>query len=507
MTASMESWKSEAQFIKSRCGFCAMSFDKWQDRVDHLAKEFRNGANMKNWKGCRGLDPHVAIHVSNAMPPYLIANESMSPFPFSASNSSSLKQLNLSIESKDLEYLIPNGGTNSNSPSTGLFVAYQDGRDPATVGPIVLTAPQHYSTSPAQNGNPNATCWEILTLRLGRFARQHIEKHGPGSVTDEMLQRESREILYGEPDDPWNQTAADNPEWLNLFKKAHGIETKVPVTGITSHHEVYEDLGIHSNTVLDQSFNVNNFPCENMSENDPGRALAFECSLSGTTKMTEHMRQLSSGRQSPYSIPGLTGSVTASSTSPAFNAPQLLSIHEPISELACTSSGGPCYGENGEVGFSVRNKQEKKRYWLDNNTADMAPFPTNVESQRKRSDGQVYECPTVGLRSFSPIVEQECTASDFLIPSIQEKTCNKSGDPISTDDFQFPSWDQLPADFQNPTTSADYNSSIPISTTGVSMSATEGTASGNSMAWDDNEMNFTMDMDMDFDLDLTLLEK
>lgn len=68
-----------------------MSFDKWQDRVDHLAKEFRNGASMKNWKGCRGLDPHVAIHVTNAMPPYLIANERKSPFPFSASNSSSLQ--------------------------------------------------------------------------------------------------------------------------------------------------------------------------------------------------------------------------------------------------------------------------------------------------------------------------------------------------------------------------------------------------------------------------------
>jgi hypothetical protein len=91
MIASMDTWKSEAQYIKSRCGFCGMNFDKWQDRTDHLAKEFRNGANMKSWKGCRGLDPHVAIHVTNAMPPYLIANESKSPFPFSASNTTSLK--------------------------------------------------------------------------------------------------------------------------------------------------------------------------------------------------------------------------------------------------------------------------------------------------------------------------------------------------------------------------------------------------------------------------------
>jgi hypothetical protein len=96
MTPSMDTWKAEAQLINSRCGFCAMKFDKWQDRIDHLAKEFRNGAEMKNWKGCRGLDAHVAALVTNAMPPYLIANESRSPFPFSATSSASLKVSQLS---------------------------------------------------------------------------------------------------------------------------------------------------------------------------------------------------------------------------------------------------------------------------------------------------------------------------------------------------------------------------------------------------------------------------
>jgi hypothetical protein len=254
MTASMESWKSEAQYIKSRCGFCGTNFEKWQDRVDHLAKEFRNGANMKNWKGCRGLDPHVAVHVTNAMPPYLIANESKSPFPFSASNSASLnvgffsfehkcapegytpmlgttlivlQQLNLTLESKDLEWLLPN---KDQSPTNDLSVAYQDGRNASTIGPIVLTTPKHYAANESPHVNPNATCWEILTLRLGRYARQHIENHGANSITDAMLQAESRKILYGEPDDPWNQTAADNPEWLNLFKKAHGIDSKAPIS-------------------------------------------------------------------------------------------------------------------------------------------------------------------------------------------------------------------------------------------------------------------------------------
>ena len=259
MTPSMESWKSEAQYIKSRCGFCQMTFDKWQDRVDHLAKEFRNGADMKNWKGCRGLDPHVAIYVTNAMPPYLISNESKSPFPFSASNSSSLKvglqigdyvglqrprvlptfqyvdgqadvkqQSHLQLESRDLEYLLPS--TLESSPTNDLFVSYEDNRDSNRIGPILLTTPRHYSASESPQVNPNATCWEILTLRLGRYARQHIEKHGANSVTDKMLQDQARVILY-EDADGWEQTAADNPEWLNLFKKAHGIDTTTPVTG------------------------------------------------------------------------------------------------------------------------------------------------------------------------------------------------------------------------------------------------------------------------------------
>jgi hypothetical protein len=240
MIPAMDLWKSEAQYIKSRCGFCNMEFDKWQDRTDHLSKEFRNGADMRNWKGCRGFSPEVAVHVTNAMPPYLIANESKSPFPFSATDKNSCsvsllsmtraishleltfaQQMPVSLGSKDLEYLLP---------STDLSDAYQDGGQ--NVGPIVLqnTTAEDYSAESA-NTHSRATCWEILTLRLGRFAREHFEKNGAYTITDEMLQKEARVILYGEPDDPWHQTAADNPEWLNLFKKAHGIGSNTEAPG------------------------------------------------------------------------------------------------------------------------------------------------------------------------------------------------------------------------------------------------------------------------------------
>ncbi|KZM24344.1 DNA binding [Ascochyta rabiei] len=321
MTANMESWKSQAQYIRSRCGFCNMDFEKWQDRVDHLAKEFRNGADMRKWKGCRGLDALVAMHVTNAMPPYLIANETRSPFPFSASNANSCSRMNLMLGSKDLEYLLP---------TTNLSDAYRSNGQ--NVHPIVLqnTTVKDYSSDSLEN-QPSATCWEILTLRLGQFARKHAEEQGTGTVTDEMLQVEARRILYGEPDDPWNQTAADNPEWLSLFKKAHGIGDNIQVSGINAHHDVYEDLGLNSTAQLDPSFNLANFNVLDLPATDPDQRLAFECSLSGILSMYGQARQLST--QSP-SVPGLTGSTSASPTTTASRRASTMAM-APITEQNC----------------------------------------------------------------------------------------------------------------------------------------------------------------------------
>ncbi|KAF1929977.1 uncharacterized protein M421DRAFT_99958 [Didymella exigua CBS 183.55] len=330
MTPAMDSWKSEAQYIKSRCGFCAMGFDKWQDRVDHLSKEFRSGADMKDWKGCRGFDASVAIHVTNAMPPYLIANESKSPFPFSATDNNSCNNMTVLLESQDLEYLLPN--------TTNLSDTYQGGGQNAD--PIVRrnTTTQNYSSSKSPDGHPRATCWEFLTLRLGRFARQYIEKYGARTISDEMLQKEARIILYGEPDDPWHQTAADNPEWLSLFKKAHGIDHSIQVPGIHSEHEIYEDLGLNTAAQFDPSFNVNNVHAFNvlkLSVDDPTRAAHFECSLSGTTAMYELARHISSTQS--LSNPGLTVSTSASPTTTASRRASAMAM-APITELICTTT-------------------------------------------------------------------------------------------------------------------------------------------------------------------------
>ncbi|EQB57487.1 hypothetical protein CGLO_02374 [Colletotrichum gloeosporioides Cg-14] len=69
---SMGGWKAKITRVKSRCGFCGETFALWVDRNDHLVEHYRAGALFKDWKGCRGLEPAVALLVQNAMPPYLI---------------------------------------------------------------------------------------------------------------------------------------------------------------------------------------------------------------------------------------------------------------------------------------------------------------------------------------------------------------------------------------------------------------------------------------------------
>lgn len=66
---------------------------------------------------------------------------------------------------------------------------------------------------------------ELLTSHLCRYAQEQIKI---GVVpTDEMFQRESRKALYNS-DDSWNQTAADNPEWLAAFRRLQNWDTQPP---------------------------------------------------------------------------------------------------------------------------------------------------------------------------------------------------------------------------------------------------------------------------------------
>ncbi|KAL2810571.1 hypothetical protein BJX63DRAFT_315355 [Aspergillus granulosus] len=176
---SMDSWKSQVDRVNSRCGICSETFELWSERTEHLAQHFREGASMKEWQGHRGLDPAVALAVENAMPPYLIGMEAATMDPFSATRSANAHW----SFGGCLEQIDPLTGTAKPTPS------------------------------------------EYFTAQLTARIRRAQEANEV--ITDERIHAEARQVLYGE-DDPWNQTPADNAEWLRLFKLGLGLFPEDP---------------------------------------------------------------------------------------------------------------------------------------------------------------------------------------------------------------------------------------------------------------------------------------
>lgn len=78
----MEKWKSAPALMRSRCGFCDVKFNTWDDRAAHLAKHFRAGCTMARWKGGWGFELEVAACVADAMAPWLIGFERIKGNPF-----------------------------------------------------------------------------------------------------------------------------------------------------------------------------------------------------------------------------------------------------------------------------------------------------------------------------------------------------------------------------------------------------------------------------------------
>ncbi|KXH52326.1 hypothetical protein CNYM01_02142 [Colletotrichum nymphaeae SA-01] len=193
-----DGWKAEAVRISSRCGFCGMEFMTWNKRVDHLANHFRHGAMMKDWKGEHGFSPTVAQQVVHALPPYLIGSESLSIVPFSVTNQSTRDHF-AQISSRTLESQQENGKK--------------------TVAIDTATSLQSESILSSRAATSKAFT-EILEQHLRHFAKEHLSQGF--DITDEMLRQESRRVIY-DCDDEWNQTVADNPEWLEKFRQRHGI--------------------------------------------------------------------------------------------------------------------------------------------------------------------------------------------------------------------------------------------------------------------------------------------
>ncbi|KAI0017199.1 hypothetical protein F4780DRAFT_756340 [Xylariomycetidae sp. FL0641] len=70
----------------------------------------------------------------------------------------------------------------------------------------------------------DSNCYRRLERDLSRFVASTTSANNPNChvPSDEELQHQARWIVYDD-DDPWNQTAADNAEWLRRFKQDVGI--------------------------------------------------------------------------------------------------------------------------------------------------------------------------------------------------------------------------------------------------------------------------------------------
>jgi hypothetical protein len=169
----MNQWRSTTTEIKSRCGFCDTQFTTWKDRVDHLAQHFKNGADMSKWKGDWGFEPYVRRLVENAVPPYLIGEERITPQPYKAT-----------------------------------------AQKAATAKRAVGSTSQ---LPIAQDAN----CFMRLEQELKLFVQSKLQAGTKPS--DQEIQDQARITIYGS-DDHWNQTCADNPVWLSILKRDCGVE-------------------------------------------------------------------------------------------------------------------------------------------------------------------------------------------------------------------------------------------------------------------------------------------
>ncbi|PYI30965.1 hypothetical protein BP00DRAFT_397165 [Aspergillus indologenus CBS 114.80] len=189
----IDDWKVQGPPVTSRCGFCDQRLSSWEERVDHLGNHFRGGSTMDDWRGDHDFPPAVAKLVVNSLPPYHIASDSRVLVPFSATNFHHYDHLN-QIKSRL-------GTSELNARDHELNVDGQLG--------------SFGESASAGSGNDMI---EVLVFHLSRFARQQMDK---GIIpTDEMLQQESRRLVY-DCEDSWNQTIFDNPKWIAAFRRQH----------------------------------------------------------------------------------------------------------------------------------------------------------------------------------------------------------------------------------------------------------------------------------------------
>ncbi|KAF5643739.1 homeobox and c2h2 transcription factor [Fusarium sp. NRRL 25303] len=161
------------------------SMKSWLSSIDdrHLALHFRSGTDMREWKGDRGFDKSIEELVENDMPAFLIGDQRRTMEPFSASR----------VDHRvDTYALSPFSTTEASSRESEVPHSHQ----------------------------------EVQRLLLQYVSTEISKGHVP---SDRQIQRKMSEIIYG-PDNSWDSTWADNPQWMDMFRKKAGL-ISLPLSG------------------------------------------------------------------------------------------------------------------------------------------------------------------------------------------------------------------------------------------------------------------------------------
>jgi hypothetical protein len=162
---------------------------------------------MRDWQGGHGFDDSIAARLTNALPPYYLATESQSLVPFSAT----------SAGAKDHFAQISARTAGAFSEETGPATTI---RHDQHIEPSQQVSALHTPALLDSRARSAEAFADILASHLARFALEY--RQAGVYLSDEMLQREARQVLYSS-DDPWNQTIADSPMWLKEFRDRHGL--------------------------------------------------------------------------------------------------------------------------------------------------------------------------------------------------------------------------------------------------------------------------------------------
>ncbi|KAJ3537751.1 hypothetical protein NM208_g6182 [Fusarium decemcellulare] len=144
-------------------------------------------------------------------------------------NMSSILDLgNWTLCSPDVPGRVPYPEVQSNQQVTTDGLALPSGRRSPVATSVLINHGSSYRGEKPPNGIPfllnDHNSYRRLAAGLSRFVASAISPNNPNShvPTDEELQYQARWMWYDD-DDPWNQTPADNVEWLREFKRDVGL--------------------------------------------------------------------------------------------------------------------------------------------------------------------------------------------------------------------------------------------------------------------------------------------